>query len=145
MPRKVEFGALYGVLVDWGCYEHIDVSVLKVLDGTFERSESGCTGSGAFNARFHLGIVVKYFDEVVVSAFNVVSVVDYVEWHIFKVNHLAVKCGNSRRAVKHWGAKFANCRLRERFQDYFISYSVDIPVGDSNAYFFIVAHLLFYC
>ena len=88
-------------------------------------------------AKVNTCIFVADVDDVDGVRHDVFDAGGIVDHHIGEVDLLAVKRRNLWRTIYYKSAVVVYCGIRQRLEYHFISYTVDITVGDANHIFVI--------
>ena len=95
VPRVAETLGHHGLLVDRSGHQHVDVPVLDVLDGAFQRPDRGFRRLRCGLSRFNEHIVRQTVDDVDFLRPRILGALDHVGVHLIEiVNQLAVKSEN---------------------------------------------------
>ena len=136
MSAVPEIIALYILLVDRTGYQGVDQLILQVVRSMFKCEEGGVARlSGGFT-QFDPDIFVDTIDDIdpVVTGFR--SMPDAVQVQLLHADRFFVVGCNFRGAIDYRGAYIEQTDVFQRFKDYLITDSVDIPVGYSDGKFF---------
>ncbi len=134
VAREGELGAVYVVLVDGRCHEHIYVPLAQVGHGAFQRRTRGFAGGGGFLSGLHLAVFAHYVDDVYSSVACVGGVGCLCKLHGLHAEGLAVECRYFGRAVHYRRTHLQDACVVEGLKNHFIAYAVYVAVGYSHAY-----------
>ena len=139
MSREMERIRLDIMLVDWSGYQHINQTVTIILQCSFQRIQSRFTGFRSSLGHFHFQFIFRTVQDVQFTFLCICRSIDDAEVGR-NIHRLAMKGCYLRRTIHNRCAQFQHRSISEGFQDDFVSYPIDISVGDTHFYFSIVFH-----
>jgi len=142
MSREVEFVRLYGVFVDRCCNDSVDKPGLQVGCRGFEGEKGGFSGLCRRFGQFDFQLVVEAVYHVDFSGGTLFGRSNDVEVERRQIECFTMVGGHFGRAVHDRRTEFYDTGIGKRFQYHFISYAVDVAVG--NTYFQFMFHVEFF-
>lgn len=140
VSRKAECVALDAVFVDGSGHKYVDESLTQVGYRAFESHECGLSGNGGRLSGLHFGVLGHDVDYVVLSVAGVERRCDLAQCALRHVERSPVIRCDLGRSVNYRGAYFGYSRIIYNFEYQFVSYAIDVAVGDSHFYLVIFVH-----
>ena len=139
MSREMERIRLDIMLIDRSGYQHIYQTILIILQCSFQCIQSGLTRFWSRLGKFHFQFVFRTVQDIqliILCAFCRTNDTE-IGWNIHR---LAMESGHLRRTIYNRCTQFQHRSIRKGFQNNFVSYPIDISVGDTHSYFLSVFH-----
>ncbi|MPM97438.1 hypothetical protein SDC9_144611 [bioreactor metagenome] len=136
MAGKMEFIVLYGIFIDGEGDQHIYFFCGKVPGRIVESDECRLTRFGRWRSQLNPYLFLNAVEQVDLPRAALINMIDNVEVEGAVIEYFTVIRGRFGRAVDDRNEKFLHALIGEGFQQYFVSYPVNISVSDTHFYLF---------
>ena len=139
MSWEMECFRLDVMLIDRSGHQYIYQTILIILQCSFQRIQSSLSCFWSRLGKFHFQFVFCTIQDIQLAILYTFCCTDDAEvgWNIHR---LAMKSGHLRRTIHNRCTQFQHRSIRKGFQNNFVSYPIDISVGDTHSYFLSVFH-----
>ena len=130
------------MLIDRSSYQNINHSLPIILQSSLQRIQSCFTSLRCRFGELHLQFVFRTIHDAQFIRLSIICRIDNTEICL-NIHCFTMISSHFRRSINNGCTKFQHGRIRKSFENYFISYSVDIPMSNTNSYLVVIFHLYY--